>query len=90
MLTGKQVAKTFAFPKYDQKPGDCSGNDLAKQRFKVPHIKQCAKKCASVLACIGFVWRTRSNLPHNCYLKRARCSTLKLDSNSNTYYKKGK
>lgn len=86
---GKPVAKIVAFPKYDQKAGDCNGNDLGNQRFKLPHIKQCASKCASASRCIGFVWNARSNLPHNCYLKQARCSTLRQIANINTYYKKG-
>ena len=85
---GKQLPKIVKIPKYDGKQGGCFGNDLAKQRFKLRYIKQCARKCDNLSACIGFVWNPYSK--PSCFLKRAKCSTLRKKSKSNTYYKKGK
>ena len=81
------VAIAEPMANYQLNKGDCSGKDIAKKQFKFTDVEKCAGECDSTTGCVGFVWAPK--LATSCFLKHAKCGSLKAVPNIDTYYKTG-
>ena len=75
-------------PNYSMKIGDCKDNDLPNQRFQFGEPKECAAKCSSNSACVGFAWAPK--IEPTCFLKHTMCSSLTPNPDVTAYFKDGR
>ena len=73
-------------PNYSMIPDSCFGNDLTNHLFQ--DVMECADKCSSLSACVGFVFGSIHN--PSCFLKHTRCPSQRPSPTVKTYYKNGR